>query len=251
MKKKYLFLFIFLLTIASKPIFADELIITIIPNDINFGSVVVGEQKYLSATIINQTGDDVRADDYISVQNSAIFSVDTVGVLPPYAVRPFSIRFTPLDKGVETGQITLSGGASVSLSGEGIEADEELNTIVLSPESIDFGSLDVGGSRTTTVTVQISATETATISVSLSSNTGGAFSYYNACPALLSGSSCAIDVVFQPIEDGYYASNLLVNDGTSTRSISLKGKGGAIAEPDEDEDEDDYPCFINAVEDMR
>jgi len=247
MKKYFLFLLFLLPVIISKPVFATEYIITIVPADINFGSVVAGEEKIVSGTIINHTGSDVQADDLISVQNSANFSVDSVGVLAPNAGRSIIIRFTPLDKGVEIGQIVLPGNLSVILRGEGIESDEKLNTIKISPAIVDFGSFDVGGSEAYTVTVEISASETATISASLSSNPSNAFGYINSCPGQLSGRSCSIGVVFEPPEDGYYATNLLVNDGTSTHSITLKGKGGAIYEFVDD----DTFCFITTAADIR
>ena len=246
MKKLFLFLLLLLPVIISKPVFATDYIITIVPADINFESVVAGEEKIVSGTVINHTGSDVQADDLISVQNSANFSVDLVGVLAPDAGRSIIIHFTPLDKGVEIGQIVLPGNLSVLLRGEGIESDEKLNTIRIYPETIDFGSFDVGRSEAYTVTAEISDSETATISASLSSNPSNAFWYINSCPEQLSGSSCSIDVVFQPPEDGYYATNLLVNDGTSTHSITLKGKGGAISELDENT----TFCFITTAADM-
>jgi len=244
-KKYILFLLLLLPVIISKPVFAAEYIITIVPADINFGSVVAGEEKIVSATIINHTGSDVQADDLISVQNSANFSVDLVGVLAPNAGRSIIIRFKPLDKGAEVGQIILPGNTSVTLRGEGIESDERLNTIKISPETVDFGSFDVGGSEAYTVTAEISDSETAVISPSLSSNTSNAFFFINSCPEQLSGRSCTIEVVFQPPEDGYYASILLINDGTSTHSITLKGKGGAISEFVDD----DSFCFITTAAD--
>jgi len=247
MKKYFLFLFLLLPVITGKTVFATDYIITIAPADINFGSVVAGEEKIVSGTIINHTGSDVQADDLISIQNSANFSIDSVGVLAPNAGRSIIIRFTPLDKGVEIGQIILPGNLSVLLRGEGIESDERLDTIRISPETIDFGSFDVGGSEAYTVRVEISDSETATISASLSSNPSNAFWFLNSCPEQLSGSSCSIDVVFQPPEDGYYASNLLVNDGKSTHSITLKGKGGAISEFSEDT----TFCFIMTAADIR
>ena len=73
MKKTFSFLILLLLLVTGSPVFAADAILTIIPTFVDFGSVVVGEQKRITATITNQTNEDVHADDLISVQNSAVF----------------------------------------------------------------------------------------------------------------------------------------------------------------------------------
>ena len=138
----------------------------------------------------------------------------------------FSVMFVPTYGGPQSGNLTVNGtngeSLSVLLNGTGTTGP----VASLSTASLVFPGQVVGtASAPETVTLTNSAPGTVTIS-SIAAN--GPFSQSNNCgSAVITGSSCLINVTFNPIAYGPSSNTLVMRDNVSglNYSVSLSGTG--------------------------
>jgi hypothetical protein len=115
------------------------------------------------------------------------------------------------------------GGAASPASGVSLES------FVAAPDTLDFGSLEVG--QTSTRTVQVSntgPTAIARLRISFAAANTADFTQTNTCTATnAAGTDCTINVTFKPSSGGPRATELLIASSTSafTRTIPVTGAG--------------------------
>ena len=203
--------------------------VTLSPNSLSFPNQAIGTSSFpLSATLTN-TG--AGCFQFSGTQITGDFS--QTNTCPAAGLRggsscAYSVTFTPTTSGTRTGTLTVPGSdgvtrsaPSVSLNGTGLTPP----AVLLSPASLNFGYVPMGGNSTQTVTL----TNTGQASLSIYSvSAGSPFAAYNYCPASLAGGgSCSITVVFTPTVAGSKSGLLSVSDNAagSPQTINLSGTG--------------------------
>jgi hypothetical protein len=153
----------------------------------------------------------------------------------PGGMCSFSIGFTPSMVGTERAEVDISDNASpgtqvVQLTGVGNSA-----LAVVTPLSLDFGSVPVGVNNVQPVSVTNTGNAALTMAMSLAGPNPGEFSYLTSegCypPTLAAGASCTLNIKFSPAATGTFSAFVSLSDNSggsagSIQTISLSGVGG-------------------------
>ena len=208
------------------------------PNSLSFSPQEIGTASAPQLTILTSTG--TSPFQISSVQITGDFAQSTTcpalgapgGLLgvPGGTSCTFSNAFTPTVLGPRTGLLTVNGtnGSTllISLSGTGATPP----VVSLSTSTLTFPAQLVATSSSPQV-VTLSNTGGSTLSIG-SVSSSGPFSQTNNCaPAISSGASCTINVVFSPVGQGAAngALTILDNASGSPQVVGLSGTGTAPA----------------------
>ncbi len=152
--------------------------------------------------------------------------------VPPNGNAEISVKFAPTAAGARTTTlfITHNAGAlpgQVSLTGTGIAP-----VIVLSPSSIDYGSLQVNTTASSNLTIKNTGTASLVISnLSLSGTNASEFSYSAALPITIApNTQNVVSVTFAPQGTGSRTAtlNLTSNAAGSPHSVALSGTATSL-----------------------
>lgn len=162
----------------------------------------------------------------VSIQSSsADFPITTTcgTSLAPGANCIISVTFEPLGTGPQTGTILVSDSnrtQAISLTGTGI-----LGGVAVTPSALNFG---ISGIHLATApqSLVLANGSSGTLTV-LSISTTGSFSQSNNCAtSLASGTSCNLQVVFNPVAVGAASGTLtVVTANSGTLQVALSGTG--------------------------
>ncbi len=217
------------------------------PTSLNFNTVTVGNNATLTAAIQN-TGNGA-----LNITGIALCSNTST----EYAVTPaapitvaaganatLSVRYTPTAAGTDAGCIQITSNAtaapvSLALSGAGVNPTPPPPAgspdISLAPNTVDFGSVTVGGSATQTVQVRNIGTADLVVSrISLCTGTTSELSWTTQSLTILAGSSAPFSVTYRPAAAGADTGCIVFesNDaGNPTVSLQVSGSGVAPAPP--------------------
>jgi uncharacterized repeat protein (TIGR01451 family) len=216
------------------------------PNPVNFGSVSTGSSDQATLTVSNPgtatldvSGAALSGADPGDFQITGQSSGCNSGMVAAGTSCALTITFTPGAAGTRTATLTLTDNASpatqsVTLTGVGGQA-----AATLSPNSLDFGTVAVGGSGAQKA-VKIKSTGTMTLNVTGYSIGGADPSDFDliggSCPAvpfnLAPGATCTIDMYFAPTATGSRSATLSVSDnaGTSPQQVLVGGNGSPSAD---------------------
>jgi len=204
-----------------------------------FGSVTDGSSKSLTLTL-SSTGTSAVTVSSASITGTG-FSLPTTGLaatLSPGQTLTLSVKFAPATAGAVTGTLTINSNSTtgsssvVTLSGTGtVPADP---TLALSANTLPFGSVADGSSKSLTLT--LSSTGTSAVTVSSASITGTGFSLpTTGLPATLApGQSLTLSVNFAPTTAGAVTGTLTINSNSTTGAtavVPVTGTGAAVANP--------------------
>lgn len=206
-------------------------VLTVTPQQITFGSVVVGAKSTPVSVAVSDPGGAAVAGLQVGATGDFQITSDTCGVsLASGGSCTVQITFEPTAGGTRNGVLTISGTtaglqpAQIQLTGQG----QSPGSLTGSPTNIGFGNVIVG---------QSSAPQTATITNTGQSLAAGlAFKITgdygiqkNTCGvSLAGGDSCTIMVVFSPSATGDRAGMLTAistTAGVGSASIVLDGTG--------------------------
>jgi hypothetical protein len=201
--------------------------LSLTPPTISFGGWEVGTASTsLQLTATNSGSPAIAFTSAITGAFSIVTNACGTSV-PAESSCNLTVTFTPVQAGAAAGNLTFADGEgtqSVALSGTGLAPP----TDALSPVSLTFAG---------TIAGQLSTPQTVTLSnsggvplTSIAVSTSGAFQQTNTCTAkLAANSSCAISVLYAPIETGSQTGTLTVSDALRTQTVALAGTG--IAPP--------------------
>jgi hypothetical protein len=192
-----------------------------------FPKTLIGQTTYLTVTVTN------AGNATLNISNVAIngdFAVQSNGCGAQVLAGnncPITVGFTPAAKGSRTGILQLTDNAAnnpqrVTLTGMGM-------SIALSPTALNFGAEPVGQ---TSAPQPVIISNVGNTSVNLTGFTiSGASADYiksgNTCgPSLAAGTSCSLNVSFNPTKKGTRNGQLNVaNNGGGTATATLTGTG--------------------------
>lgn len=203
--------------------------IVLVPNAIDFSSVVLGQKNSQTVKLTNGESKRVQFTD-ISIAGAGL---SVTGVTLPLSLGPkdsetFNIDFAPQSSGPVSGTLTIQStlaAETFNVKGTGAKAQPKLQT---DPASIDFGKLAV--KKTTTRKVTISNTGNSKVSVSKVALNGTGFSISELPSqfALEPQQSTSLHVSFHPQAKGAVKGSLSFTSKDLTAPLALTLSGNAV-----------------------
>lgn len=173
----------------------------------------------LTVTSVNATGDFSETD---TCQNATVAAGSSCTI---------QVKFAPNSTGAQAGQLTISANVAggqivVDLNGTGLAG----GTVVLSPSTLDFGSVAVG-SDSALFSVQASNSGATSVAISSIAVTSPFVLASNSCgtTSLAANTSCQMQIKFSPTQIGPATGTLTLVDTTGTQTVLLTGTGNAVA----------------------
>ncbi len=191
--------------------------LVVVTPQVDFGPVVVGRSKTLSATVLNRTAFGVRVTQ--ATISSPEFEV-TWPSLPvtirPGQSMPFQIRFTPQAAGSPTTTVALASSAPQDSASFQLTA-QAVNAGQLTPgtSSISFGSVAVGQSSTKPEVLTNTGSTSVTVSQLTVSNTNFQLSGVTLPFTIDAGQSQSFNVTYSPTAAGTSSGTISVNSNVA------------------------------------
>jgi hypothetical protein len=191
-------------------------VLSVNPSSLDFGSVPVGQTSDLTFTVQNTGGGTLTGN----VATSGAFSIigDSSFSLTANQSKVITVRFSPTTAGSFAGNVNVTsngGNASVLLSGGA-------PGLSVTPPSIDFQSVAVGGVRDSTLTVQNTGGGTLTGRA----NTSTPFSIVGINSfSLTANQNKVITVRFSPQSLNIFNSNVTTSSNAGNSSVLIAGIG--------------------------
>jgi hypothetical protein len=207
--------------------------ISVTPASTPFGTVTIGGSGTQSIKISN-TGNATLTITAANMGGSSEFSKS--GLTLPLTIAAggsssFSAKFAPTASGSVSGSISLVSNAPTSptvASFSGTGAPASAPTISLTPTSLTFGSVTVGGNGTQSVTISNKGNAALTVTAA---NMAGSAEFTKSGPTLpltvAAGGSSNFSVKFAPTASGSVSGSvsLVSNAPTSPSVVSFSGSG--------------------------
>jgi Malectin domain/F5/8 type C domain/Abnormal spindle-like microcephaly-assoc'd, ASPM-SPD-2-Hydin len=196
-----------------------------------FGTVTVGQQKTLTATITANQNLTIPAGG-LTISPSTFTLGASTPALPATLTSGQSltvpVTFKPTAAGALSGSINVTiqggGGGSVSLSGTGQVTAAQLN---ITPATIAFGGITTGTTKQISVLIQNTGNQTLTFAAS--TLPGAPFSV-TGVPAngatLAAGANVTATATFAPTTAGTFSGSLVVNSNGGNLTVPLTGASG-------------------------
>ena len=193
---------------------------------LTFGSVAVGQSSDLTLTITNTGNSTLRVTGVTGL--SGFSSSWTSGTIAAGSSQAATIRFSPTIPQAYSGAITVNGDQTAgtnTIAVTGTGAEPALTRIIGLSGSLAFGSVTVGSSATTTLTIRNSGNAPLTWT-GLSTGTG----VVTATPTtgtIAAGSMDGVILTFAPTAAQAYSGTVTVtsNATAGTGSIGFSGTG--------------------------
>ena len=193
------------------------------PASDSFGSVQVGSSASQYQSVTNSGGSNVNISQAnVSGSGFSISGLSLPITLTPGQSYTFSTAFSPKSSGTASGSIVIVSDASnsnlsIALSGTATASGQ----LLLSPTTLDFGSITVGQNKSLTATLSASGSSV-TVSSASTSNPEFSLSGVSFPLALAAGQSAPVSVTFTPQSSGTasgsisFSSNALTNPTIET-----------------------------------
>lgn len=183
-------------------------------SSVAFGDLASNVRKDAAATLTN-TGSvplAVTAPTAASVQGAgfAYLSTNCPATLAVGASCAVNVRYTASGTATASGSLSMAtsaGNLTANLTGQSQQA-----VLNLSPDSVDFGDVAVGGS----VTRELRIKNTGNTSASVEYSAGGFAVSNSTCQTLAPAEECQVSVRFSPTQAGPVTGTLVVRSGPIT-----------------------------------
>ena len=204
------------------------------PSSVSFGNVVVGSDTTQTIRLQNIGTSQVT----ISAIAPSVSSIAISGITPPINLAPgtsatLTAAYKPTAAGSVAGKITISSNAVGSPTIVELSATAAAAAVQLSPSatSLSFGSVTVGSSGTSQLTVKSTGNTNASISKVAVSGTGFVLGSAAASVILDPSQSESYTVNFDPKATGSISGTLTItsNAANSPLNIALSGTGVAAS----------------------
>jgi hypothetical protein len=201
--------------------------VTLTPSNLKFPLRLIGTTSSPKTATLTNTGTVPVNISNISTTGPFTEMNNCPSSLAVGANCQIQVKFTPVQKGLATGNLSVTDDAEsspqmVALSGTGME-------VKLSPLAINFGNQTVGTHSMAPVKLTNLGTTALTIhQIAFKGNDPGDFSQTNNCGnSVPAGGSCMIQITFTPQAKGKRSASLQVSDngGGSPQKVALSGTG--------------------------
>ncbi len=203
--------------------------VSLSPNSLTFGTLAMGSSTPAQTVLLRNMGSAALAISSITAQGDFSETDNCGGSVPAAGTCSFSIVFSPVEGGTRNGSIVIADDAAgsphqITLSGTGIGP-----AVVLSSQSLDFGSVMLGNSSIAQV---VSILNGGNMPLNITGmNISGDFTQSNNCPATLApAQSCSANVIFTPSVGGQRTGSLTITDNgqAGAQRVGLTGLGGIL-----------------------
>jgi len=200
------------------------------PTSNSFGSVQVGSSASQYQSVTNSGGSNVNISQAnVSGSGFSISGLNLPITLTPGQSYTFSTVFAPTSSGTASGSIAIVSDASnssltIALSGTATASGQ----LLLSPTTLDFGSITVGQNKSLTATLGASGSSV-TVSSASTSNPEFSLNGVSFPMALAAGQSAPVSVTFTPQSSGTASGTISFSSNASTTPLveALTGTGVA------------------------
>ena len=200
------------------------------PTSNSFGSVQVGSSASQYQSVTNSGGSNVNISQAnVSGSGFSISGLNLPITLTPGQSYTFSTVFAPTSSGTASGSIAIVSDASnssltIALSGTATASGQ----LLLSPTTLDFGSITVGQNKSLTATLGASGSSV-TVSSASTSNPEFSLSGVSFPLALAAGQSAPVSVTFTPQSSGTASGTISFSSNASATLVveALTGTGVA------------------------
>jgi hypothetical protein len=205
-------------------------IFTIDPASLDFGSVTVGNNATLPATVTNTGDADLVISGIVSSDGQFTFSPVAPVTVSAGGSQVFDVTFSPTGVGAQSADIVFThnaDGSPTTFSVQGTGVAGPVPVFSIAPASLNFGSVFLGDFSTLSATVTNTGTADLVIDNLTSSNGQFTFSPNSFPITITPGSNQAFDVTFTPSAAGSQAATLQFthNASGSPTSYSVQGVG--------------------------
>ena len=194
-------------TLSGTGVTAPAPSIALTPATLSFGSVVLGDTATLTAQVRN-AGTATLSVTGIALcsGSSAEFGWSPAGPLSiaPGQATTLTVTYQPTAAGTDSGCLAISSNDAaspvVNLGVGGIGVAQAVPAVVLSPDSVDFGTVTVGSSASRTASIQNTGTGPLSVTgISLCSGTSPEFAWSPSAPlTVAAGQSTTLTVTYRP-----------------------------------------------------
>src|SRR2546425_3906371 len=200
------------------------------PTSNSFGSVQVGSSASQYQSVTNSGGSNVNISQAnVSGSGFSISGLNLPITLTPGQSYTFSTVFAPTSSGTASGSIAIVSDASnssltIALSGTATASGQ----LLLSPTTLDFGSITVGQNKSLTATLGASGSSV-TVSSASTSNPEFSLNGVSFPMALAAGQSAPVSVTFTPQSSGTASGSISFSSNASATLVveALTGTGVA------------------------
>lgn len=211
--------------------------ISVSPSSVDFGDVQVGTNSAPQAVTVNSTGTIGLNVSNVSISgtNAGAFSqTNNCSTVASGGSCSVQVTLMPNSTGSQSATLSISSNADsqstvdVPLSGNGTAVPEP--NIAVSPQSVSFGSVNVGETQSQDVTVGNDGDAALTVSsVTLGGANADQFTQSNDCTTVDAGSSCTVTVTFTPSGESSASASLTIgsNDPDGDVTVDVSGQGQA------------------------
>jgi hypothetical protein len=200
---------------------------------LTFANTPVGNASAAQTVTLTNTG--TTTIHVLSMLPAADFTATTTcGAVLPGASCSFGVAFTPTtgsSAALRTGTLEIQSDATDSLEFISLVGSSSTAPIVLNPTTLSFGTVNVGSSATSSVSV----TNTSAAPITFTAlSASGAFSVaQGSCPAvgstLAAGISCTLAVTFTPVGSGMLSGLLSLSTDATQLPLTVSLSGTAAA----------------------
>jgi hypothetical protein len=204
--------------------------ITVTPASVTFGKVMVGTNQSQAVTMTNSGGSTVSVTKAtVTGSGFAVSGLSLPLSLAAGQSQSFTIVFTPQSAAAITGNVAIANNGAtptvtLSLTGNG-QAD---GALIVNPASLNFGSVQEGGSQGLTETLENSGGSA--IVVSQVNGTGDFTVSGLSLPlSLEAGQSQPFTVTFSPKSNGSESGSLSITSTGSNPAVNVPLSGSGLA----------------------
>jgi hypothetical protein len=198
---------------------------------LDFGSVVVGQQKTLTATITASQSLTIPAGGLTSSNGVYTLGTPTPGLPATLAANgtlTVPVTFKPTAAGSVSGAVNIAiqggGGGTVALTGVGQVNTAQLN---VTPTTLSFGAITVNTNKALSISIQNTGNQPLTFAGFTPPQAPFTATGVPANGATLAaGASTTATITFAPLVTGTFMSTLVINSNGGNATIQLSGSAG-------------------------
>ncbi len=217
---------------ASLPVAGDATTagqLAVSPGSLPFGTVTVGSTQTQSVTVTNSGGSNATISQASTTGAGIRLSGPALPlVLAPNQSSTFQVTFAPTAAGAMTGSLAIVSTAAnsdlaLAITGTAVTP----GTLGVSPTSLGFGNVQVGGSQSQPASITNSGGSSVTINSATATGAGFGLSGLALPMTLSPGQSAAFSVSFAPQAAGGVTGSIAFSSSTATATLPLSGTGTA------------------------
>jgi photosystem II stability/assembly factor-like uncharacterized protein len=185
------------------------------PAVLNFGDVAVNKSRELNFTVSNRGEVDMNISSVAAIGNGFLFAGGDLSPLAPGDSRELTLRFAPQDTGKVYGLATVYSNAElgvpfIDLEGRGVP--QGTSALIHTPDTLDFGTLQLGTYESRFVTLNNRGTQP--LLINRQEMRGGDSTMFmvtlESTFFYAAGKTDSIQITFSPLRAGTFQSRLLV-----------------------------------------